>query len=381
MGVAAISEPAVGCIERTIPLPGHFKPVLAMGAWFKNTLCVVAGNEAHVSPSLGDLDTPEACRAHEQAAHAMLDWLGDKPAMIAHDLHPDFYSSQLAARLSMELQVPLLAVQHHHAHIAAVCAEHGVDQPLLGLALDGVGLGTDAMAWGGELLRVERAAFRRLGHLHPLPLPGGDRAAREPWRMAAAAMHELGRNDEIVSRFPAEAGAQTLATMLQRNVHCPRTSSMGRLFDAAAGLLGLCDRMEFEAQAAILLECAAKEHGAVAPLVRGYVMAEDGVLDFRPLLGALIDCRDMAHGAALFHATVADGLAQWVTRAARLQKLDIVALGGGCFLNSVLTPALASALVAHGLTVLKPRKMAPGDSAIALGQAWVALHYSAQGKH
>jgi len=381
MGVAAIATRTSDCIAHTVALPRAVAPVLAMGAWFKNTLCVTSGCEAHISANLGDLDTPEACRAHEQTAHALLDWLGETPRAIAHDLHPDFHSSRYAAQLANDLQIPLIPVQHHHAHIAAICAEHGIDQPVLGLALDGVGLGTDETAWGGELLRVEGAGFSRLGHLRPLPLPGGDRAAREPWRMAAAALHQLGRNEEIVTRFPNEAGAPTVAAMLQRNLNCPRTSSTGRLFDAAAGLLGICPRMEFEAQAAILLERAAKEYGAVTPLAQGYKLAADGVLDFSPLLAVLADCNDALYGAALFHATLADGLAQWAAHAAQQQGIDIIVLGGGCFLNGVLTQALESALVAQGMAVLKARKLAPGDSAIALGQAWVALNQLVQEIH
>lgn len=377
--VAAASEPAMSCIERVVQLPSASRPVLAMGAWFKNTLCITSVGQAHISRNLGDLDTPEACRAHEHAALALLDWLGERPCAIAHDLHPDFHSSRFAAQLAAQLQVPLLAVQHHHAHIAAVCAEHNVDRPVLGLALDGVGLGSDGGVWGGELLRVENAGFRRLGHLRPLPLPGGDRAAREPWRMAAAALHALGRNDEIALRFTHQPAAATVAAMLQRDLNCPRTSSMGRLFDAAAGLLGICDRMEFEAQAAILLESATKKHGQVVPLAHGYAFGEDGVLDFRPLLAALTDCDDAAYGAALFHATLAEGLAQWVIRASQEQDIRTVALGGGCFLNGVMTQALEPVLADHGLTVLKARQMAPGDSAIALGQVWVALHQLAEG--
>jgi hydrogenase maturation protein HypF len=352
-----------------------------MGAWFKNTLCVVSGNEAYISRNLGDLDTPEACRAHEQTAYALLDWLGEQPCAIAHDLHPDFHSSRFASSLAAQLQIPMIAVQHHHAHIAAICAEHAIDRPLLGLALDGVGLGTDGTAWGGELLRVDGSEFRRLGHFYPLPLPGGDRAAREPWRMAAAALHELGRNDEIAGRFAHQPAAATVATMLPRNLNCPRTSSAGRLFDTAAGLLGLCDRMEFEAQAAILLENAAKTYGQIMPLNHGYTLSADGVLDFRPLLAALADCGDAGYGAALFHVTLAEGLAQWVARAALEQNIGTVALGGGCFLNGVMTHALEPALAGHGLTVMKARQLAPGDSAVALGQAWVALNQLSQGRN
>lgn len=365
-------------VEHVIALPETAQPVLATGAWFKNTLCVTSGKQACISYSLGDLDTAEACLAHEQTAYALLDNLGEKPVAIAHDLHPDFHSSRFAANLAAQLQVPLIAVQHHHAHIAAICAEHQITNAVLGLALDGVGLGSDGSAWGGELLWVDGAEFQRLGHLCPLPLPGGDRAAREPWRMAAAALHLLGRNTEIVTRFTEHAAAQTVADMLQRNLNCPRTSSMGRLFDAAAGLLGICSVMAFEAQAAIMLETAAKNHGLVAALENGFVINHEGVLDFKPLLAILADCQDVNYGAALFHATVAAGLAQWVKHAVREQAISLIALGGGCFLNKVLLQALEPALLAQGLTVLKARELSPGDSAIALGQAWVVQYQLAQ---
>jgi hydrogenase maturation protein HypF len=268
----------------------------------------------------------------------------------------------------------LIGVQHHHAHIAAICAEHGFDGPLIGLALDGVGLGTDGTPWGGELLRSDGAKFQRLGHLRPLPLPGGDRAAREPWRMAAAVLHELGRGEEIVQRFPTQPAAGTVATMLQRNLNCPRSSSMGRLFDAAAGLLGICDKMSFEAQAAIELEQLAHGFGSLAPLANGYRIAEAGQLDFFPLLAALADCNDAAYGAALFHATLAAGLTEWAGRASAEHGVDRVALGGGCFLNKILSQSLEPSLSALGLRVLTARQLPPGDSAISLGQAWVAMH-------
>lgn len=377
MGTAAITQAIdqnAACVEQVIALPAVKNSVLAMGAWFKNTVCLTSGQQAYVSYSVGDLDAPEACLAHEQAAYALLDRLDEKPCAIAHDLHPDFYSSRFAAVLAAELQVPLVAVQHHHAHIAAICAEYGVTEPVLGLALDGVGLGADGTAWGGELLRVAGAEFQRLGHLRLLPLAGGDRAAREPWRMAAAVLHTLGRGDEISRRFSDQAGAKTVAEILQRGFNCPLTSSAGRLFDAAAGLLGVCSKMEFEAQAAILLESAAKKHGVVTSFAQGYRFSYDGVLSFEPLLAMLVDCKDAAYGAALFHATLAEGLAQWVKRAAVAQNIDVVALGGGCFLNNALMQALEPALNALGLKVLKARQMQPGDSAISLGQAWVAMH-------
>jgi hydrogenase maturation protein HypF len=363
-------------IASSIRLPYPVRPVLAMGAWFKNTLCLAQGEIGLVSQTVGDLDNAEACRAHEQTARTMLGWISEKPLAIAHDLHPDFYSSQCGAMLAEELDVPLLAVQHHHAHIAAVALEHGFEQPLLGLALDGVGLGSDGSAWGGELLQLDGARCERLGHLRQLPLPGGDRAAREPWRMAAAALHECGRGDQIPARFTDQSAAATVASMLQRGLNSPPTSSAGRLFDAAAGLLGLCAKMEFEAQAAIALEQAATRHvashGLPQPLPAGWQVDGDNRLDLRPLLLVLAETADAGAGAALFHATLVAALADWVEQAAHRTGITTLACGGGCFLNRLLTTGLCQALQVRGITLLTAQALPPGDSAIALGQAWVA---------
>jgi hydrogenase maturation protein HypF len=362
-----------------IPLGGHFAnaaPVLAAGAWFKNALCGVKGGEACMSRVVGDLNTPEACIAHEAEAEALLSWLG-VPAAIAHDLHPDFYSSRHAAELAARLGAMALPVQHHHAHIASVCAEHGERGPVIGLALDGVGLGTDSTPWGGELLRVDGAHFERLGHLAPLALPGGDRAAREPWRMAAAVLHDIGRGDEIPGRYPSEPAASTVLAMLEKGLNCPRTSSAGRLFDAASGLLGLCLKMDMDAEAAIRLEQEATRwidaNSWPASLDDGWTMA-GGELDLRPLLGRLAGEADAAQGAAVFHATLVAALAEWTARACAAAGIETVALGGGCFFNRLLATGLRRELEALGLRVLAPIRLVPGDAGLALGQAWVALN-------
>lgn len=357
-----------------LTLPCRGPAVLATGAWFKNTVCRTLDGAALLSANVGDLDTPEACVAHEAALDGLLALAGEVPLAVAHDLHPDFHSSRSAARLAQTLGVPQIAVQHHHAHIAALCAEHGVDTPVLGLALDGVGLGSDDTAWGGELLKVDGAHFERLGHLRPLALPGGDRAAREPWRMAAAALHALGRGDEIARRFADEVGAATVAGMLDRGLNCPHTSSTGRLFDAVAGLLELSRRMEFEAQAAIALEQAATRHIAAQgwPQPLAWQVDEDDRLDLLPALGLLAERRDVDAAAATFHATLVAALADWTRRAADLCGVGVVALGGGCFLNKLLSAGLGDELRTSGFTVIETQRVSPGDAAIALGQAWVA---------
>ncbi len=360
-------------------LPAAGPAVLAFGAHFKGSVCVTRGNEAFLSPNIGALDNAECCILLDETVSRMLDVVEVQPQIVAHDLHPDYYSTRVALGFAANRGLPAVAVAHHHAHIAAVCAEHGERGAVLGLALDGVGLGLDGEAWGGELLRVEGAQCARLGHLRPLALPGGDRAAREPWRMAASVLHELGRNAEIAARLP-QAGAGMIATLLERNIRCPRTSSMGRVFDAAAGLLGLCAQMQFEAQAAILLEQAAarhiERHGWPPAMNDGWRIDRDGRLDLLPALAAL-DGAQGAQGvdgaAARFHATLVAALGDWVARAAEASGLGIVAWGGGCFLNALLSQGLRQNLENSGIAILAPERASPGDGGLALGQAWVAM--------
>jgi hydrogenase maturation protein HypF len=369
------------CVEHRLELGRLAPPLLSTGAWFKNTLCLTQDREAWVSRTVGDLFRAEACLAHEATAREFLkafETAGRRPVAIAHDLHPDLHSTRFALQLAAELGVEAIGVQHHHAHIASVAAEHGISGPVLGLALDGVGLGTDGQAWGGELLSADGAKFARLGHLRPLALPGGDRAARDPWRMAAAALFDLGRGEEIASRFADQAGAEIVAAMLAKGLNSPRTSSMGRVFDAAAGLLGICPKMEFEAQAAIALEQQAtayiETHGWPAPLEGGWHIDSGEELDLLPLLRALSAEPDTGYGAALFHATLVAALVQWVGRAAEATGIARLVCGGGCFFNKLLVAGLKEKVPATGLEMGLPRRLLPGDTAISLGQAWVAMH-------
>lgn len=362
---------ARGYVPRAIKLEREVPSVLAVGGWFKNTVCVARGNEAFVSQHIGDLDNAAACGFLEESVAHLLDILDVEPEFVAHDLHPDFHSTRFAAAFAAERGIPAIGVQHHHAHIAAVCAEHGVTEPVLGLALDGIGLGADGTAWGGELLRVDGASSERLGHLRPLALPGGDVAAREPWRMAAAALHALGRGDEIAQRFAEEPAAAMVATMLARGINSPPTSSAGRLFDAAAGLLGVRRRASFEGQAAMLLEGLAARQGMAAPLAGGWHVLT-GQLDLYPLLSHLAGYQEPARAAAEFHATLAAALVDWVAFAAERTDVRIVAAAGGCLLNRLLSVDLRDGLAARGLQLLEARMLPPNDGGLSLGQAWVA---------
>lgn len=355
--------------------------VLATGAWLKNTACLLMDGEPIWSSLHGDLDGPQACSALEASVRKWLATHERAVSAVAHDLHPDFFSTQLAVEIAGRLNVPAIGVQHHHAHIAAVVAEHAVEGPVVGLALDGVGLGLDGKAWGGELLWVDGAQWERLGHLQPLAMPGGDRAAREPWRMAASALHALDRGAEITPRFgPAvgEALSSGLVQMLNQNFNCPLTSSTGRWFDAAAGALGLCLDQADEAEAAQALEAAAARwlalHPDVAPLP-GTVIDDQNRLGLLGLMPALLEAEPAGVDAAAagFHLALADALATWAIRAAAARNCLTVCLGGGCFLNRVLRTRLTMRLEASGLRVLRQVKQDCGDAGLALGQAWVAM--------
>ncbi|WP_245995195.1 carbamoyltransferase HypF [Inmirania thermothiophila] len=359
-----------GWTPEPVPLGAGGPSVLALGAHLKNAPCLTRGEEAFPAQHVGDLDSRAARLALAEAATHLMRVLAVRPEAVVHDLHPDYASTALARRLAAELGVGCWAVQHHHAHVGAVCAEHGAAGPVVGIAADGVGLGTDGAAWGGELLWVHGARWRRLGALVPLPLPGGDAAAREPWRMAAAVLHRLGRGGEIARRFPGPA-AEAVAAMLARGVRCPPTTSLGRLFDAAAALLGLCLHSSYEGQAAMALEALARRAVPRPPLPDGFRTTPAG-LDLLPLLQWLAGrpARD-AEAAAVFHATVAEALARWAAAAAREAGAGTVALGGGCMANALLAAALRARLEAQGLAVLEARAVPAGDGGLALGQAWI----------
>ena len=329
---------------------------------------------AFISPHIGDLDNIATCLALEETVDHLRKVLAVQPQAVAHDLNPDFFSTQLALQLGQIWSVPSVAVQHHHAHIAAILAEHGIDEPVLGLALDGVGHGDDGMAWGGELLRVDSAGYERLGHLRSIALPGGDRAAREPWRMAASALNLLGRGEEIAKRFDNHAGSGILAKMLSGKTRTPMTSSLGRWIDAAAGLLGVQMYMSFEGQAAMRLEGMAAAYGPVSSPMLHEIrkVANTSILDLAPLLAYLSNETNAGRGAAVFHASLTVALADWVEQTANSSGIRIVACGGGCFLNAILTRDLRIALRNRGLVMVESRAVPPGDGGLSLGQAWVA---------
>ncbi len=365
-GAPAFIRRARGFVPEPIDLGEDGPAVVAVGAHLKATICVTSGREAFVSQHLGDLDTAGTIRSYEQTLHAMLAHLGVTPELAACDLHPDYRTTIMAEGLGL----PVLRVQHHAAHLAAVAAEHHLRGTLIGVALDGHGYGPGGAAWGGELMHREGGGqWRRVGHLLPIPLPGGDRAARQPWRMGIAAMIAVGSGPEAASRFARHRLAAPLAAMLAATPDIPRTTSLGRVFDAAAALLGVCEEQSYEGQAAMELEALV---GVPHALPGGYSVERD-VLDFRPLLGALLQPGLGARaGAALFHGTLIAGLAAWIGQYADQTGQTDIVLGGGCFSNRVMTDGLTQALRRRGLTPFLPRIVPPNDGGISLGQAALA---------
>lgn len=372
-GAPAFIRRARGYTPQPIQLVSDGPSVLAFGALLKNTVCVLKGREAFLSQHVGSLDNVASVAFQEETVAHLLHILDIEPEAVAHDVHPDFASTHAAIRFAAERALPCFAVAHHHAHLAAIAAEHRHEGPLPGLALDGVGLGPEGGNWGGELLHVDGADCVRLGHLRPLPLPGGDRAAREPWRMAVSALDACGqrhRVSEFMHRRYPDYSAGPLLEMLDRGFCCPMTSSLGRLFDAAAGLLGLRPVAHYEGQAAMELEGLAACHGPAQALSHG--LLSGSILDFSLLLSFLAECDQPDLGAAVFHATVAAALADWLAAAAEARGLHTVACAGGCAMNRILMHDMQSRLTARGLKLLLAQQVPPNDGGLSLGQAAVA---------
>ena len=346
-----------GLAPAALGLPvGAARPLVAAGGQLKSTFCVAAGRRAWMSPHLGDLDAPAARRAFREDLELYLGMLGVRPQVIAHDLHPGYAATAWA----LEQDAELVPVQHHHAHAAACLAEHGRTGPALALVFDGTGLGTDGTLWGGELLRCDLASFERVAHLEPVPLPGGEAAVREPWRVAAAYLERAGR--------PVPWERWTLVRQALA-VNAPASSGMGRLFDAVAAVLGVREQVGYEGQAAIELEHLAAGVAAEAYPCR----VEDGILRGGDLVARAHD--DHAAGgareevAAAFHEGVAAAAARACALAAEPRT---VVLSGGTFQNLRLLGSVRARLTAMGFEVLSHRRVPPGDGGLSFGQAAVA---------
>lgn len=349
-------------------------PMLALGGQLKNTLALARGGTALMSPHLGDLGSAAAEAALRRMAKALPDLAEASVAVVVHDRHPDYRST----RVAQDSGLPTLAVQHHHAHVAAVMAEHGLDGEVLGLAWDGNGLGDDGASWGGEFLLADRAGYRRVASFREFPLPGGERALREPRRSAQGLLHEAGLTGMAMPWLGAGLFSaheqQLLEGQLRSGVNCPRTSSVGRLFDAVAALLGLLLTTSFEGQAAMALQFAAERHrGPVEPFP--YLLLHDRTptrIDWAPMLTALIEARAAGEAVAVLAARFHCSLAVIAAELARSHRPRAVVLSGGCFQNRLLLESVIGALQGEGHAVYWPLRLPPNDAALSLGQLTVA---------
>ena len=385
---------ARGYAPAPLPLPAGLNKapaVLALGAELKSTFCLAGGGRAILSPHLGDLEhaaTLREYRAMLDHYRALFDF---SPEVLAVDRHPDYHSTRIGQELAEEAGLPLVMVQHHHAHLAATLAEHGVPvegPPVLGLMLDGLGLGEDGTLWGGEFLLGDYRRCRRLAGFDPVPLPGGMRAMREPWRNAFAHLQRAFGDADLRARFGDLAildfletrPLDTLRTMLARGLNSPPASSAGRLFDAVAAVLGICvESVSHEGQAAMRLEALAA--GAMAEAEAVYPVVLQGErIRWRPLWEALLaDCAagcEPALVAARFHRSLAEGLADIARRLATAHGCDTVALGGGVFQNRLLLEGIFAALADADLRLLAPARLPANDGGLALGQAAIAAAQS-----
>ncbi|MGH8867398.1 MAG: carbamoyltransferase HypF [Actinomycetes bacterium] len=369
----------------TLPCPADV-PVLAVGAELKNTFTLARGGRAFVSHHIGDLENYETLRSFTDGVGHLSGLLETTPAVLAHDLHPEYLSTKYARERAETEGLPLVGVQHHHAHVASVLADAGETGPVLGVAYDGLGYGTDGTFWGGELLVADLAGFTREGHLEPVPMPGGASAIRQPWRMAASWLDAAyaGEAPGLLGVLTRHAGRwDDVLALARAGTASPRTTSVGRLFDAVAAVVGLRDEVTYEGQAAIALE------QAVDPTERGAypVRVEPGppvLLRAGDLVRAAAE--DVRRGvdagivAGRFHRGLVDATVDALILLRERTGLDSVALSGGVFQNAVLVTLLVPALEASGLRVLLPRQVPVNDGGISLGQAAVAACRTAPGR-
>ncbi|MFL6120092.1 carbamoyltransferase HypF [Actinophytocola sp.] len=350
------------------PVP---RPVLACGAELKNTFCLAKGRHAFVSHHIGDLENYETLRSYTEGIEHFRRLFDIEPALVAHDLHPEYLSTKHARELT---GVELVGVQHHHAHIASCLADNGEAGPVIGVAFDGLGYGTDGTIWGGEFLLADLRGFTRLAHLAPVPMPGGTAAIRQPWRMAAAyldAAYAGTPPDDLDVVRRNESRWQQVLAVARAGVNSPATSSAGRLFDAVSALLGLRDGINYEGQAAVELEQLADptERGAYRAGVGDTVAGTD-------LVRAVVD--DLRAGvprpliAARFHNGVVDAIVRTCLRLRERTGVTDIALSGGVFQNLLLLSGCVDRLSGRGFRVLIHGRVPTNDGGVSLGQAVVA---------
>lgn len=366
-----------------VALPVEVAPTLAVGGELKNTFCLATGRQAWVSPHVGDMENLETLDAFERGVDGFRRMYRIDPTVCAVDGHPQYLTGRWARRHVAPEEI--VEVQHHHAHVAAVMAEHGLDgtQPVVGMAFDGTGYGVGddgrPEIWGGEVLLADYKGFERVGHLRSLPLPGGDAAVRNPCRVALAYCAALGidlaeHSPSVAACDPVERGV--VRRQVERNLHCTPTTSMGRLFDAVSSLVGVRHRISYEAQAAMELEVLAEQATTSAPPPWLFALSPTGVIDPEPVLRGVVGALDAGalapDVARWFHEAVARATLDAARLVAARHGRRPVALTGGVFQNTLLARLTRLGLEGDGFEVLSHRLVPPNDGGLSLGQAVIA---------
>jgi hydrogenase maturation protein HypF len=361
-----------------LPVPCA-RPILATGGQWKAVFALGTGHYAIASHHLGDLDDYGTYAAYADAIERYERLFSVRPEVIVHDLHPDYASTRYALERAARDGLERIGVQHHHAHVVSCLAENGVVGPAIGVAFDGTGYGADGTIWGGEFLLVDGTRMRRAAHLRRVPLPGGERAIREPWRAALAQLADASESFELLASFASPAEIALVARMLERRVNAPMASSAGRLFDAVAAIAGVRGRVSYEGQAAIELEWLAS--ATTAEGAYPFAISSDGPeslleIDTRPLVRAVV--RDVGRGAPAadvarrFHAAIVDMVVETCRRLRAQSDLATVALTGGVFMNAHLAAVVPERLEREGFRVHRHRRVPPNDGGLCLGQLAVA---------
>ena len=367
-----------GDAPRSISLPVECRrPTLALGGQLKTTFAMGRGHHAFLSHHIGDLDHYEAYRAYREAIDHYEQLFDQRPEVLVHDLHADYQSTNYARNHSATSKI---AVQHHHAHMASCMAEHGLDEPVIGVTFDGSGFGTDGVIWGGEFLTGDYRDYCRSAHLRSVGMPGGEQAIREPWRMAAAHLIDAGKTLANLSEIIPLPSRRLIERMIEGRFNAPRTTSMGRLFDAVAALAGVRQRVSFEGQAAMELEWLASEvmpEGAYPFEILETGNVDPLVIDMRPMVIVIAD--EARHGvvpakiARRFHSTIVEVVARVCGRLRLKTGLDAVVLSGGVFLNALLTAEVEVRLTGDAFRVFRHHLVPPNDGGLCLGQLAIAV--------
>jgi hydrogenase maturation protein HypF len=387
-GAPQLLRRARGYVPLGIALPFDSPPLLAVGGHMKNVFALARGRFVYQSQHLGDLENLTGLDFFTESLAHLMRTFEIAPQAVVHDLHPGYLSTSWAKQWAAEHDLPTIAVQHHHAHIAACMAEHAIEGPVIGLSLDGTGYGTDGRIWGGEVLIAYLNRFERFAHFEYVPMPGGDAAVNEPWRMAIGALRVAGfdvESEQVLALLGADRNeARVVTRMIERGINSPLTSSLGRLFDAAAAVVLGRRKVDYEAQAAIELEGIADsepDRFEQGPYVPELHEAEEGsfskaVIRTEKMWQAVLD--DLwrrvpaARISARFHAGIAEGLINAAANARIENDVNTVVMSGGCMHNRRLARLLRAGLEEEGFQVFMHRSVSPGDGGLSYGQAAVA---------